>query len=364
MTRFLFVLLMMLLTGAAHAEQKPPLFEAARIGDPHQTTQLLSQGQDVNQKDKHKNTPLHYVADPGWTVSRTSIYDRRYHPRSALKPNQDYPAVAKLLIDKGADLNAKNKFGETPLFLATATHPEIASILVAHGASTREKQHIIIIGSGLYMSLAVLVFGSFYWSSQNKGWQANTTISRPNAIRSFIVAIIAFVLMLEINLRLDFWTRTVTFALFDLRPGRLSGWTGEYSTFRECAQKGADLQVRSGIQRHCFRQITTGGWLGLNLLLSFLVGAGIASYIQGSLHRKILVVNKFAIFGLSVHFVFQLFDGATFLSRYWDPFGDKFRIEAIGTLWLQVIVASNAFAISTIAVLAALNRRRMAKEDS
>ena len=56
MTRFLFVLLIMLVAAAAHAEQKPPLFEAVQIGNPRWTAQLISQGQDVNQRDQYRIT--------------------------------------------------------------------------------------------------------------------------------------------------------------------------------------------------------------------------------------------------------------------------------------------------------------------
>ena len=53
---------------------------------------LIDRGADVGARDKHGKTPLHEAA----RYSKT-------------------PAVAALLIDRGADVGARNKYGETPL---------------------------------------------------------------------------------------------------------------------------------------------------------------------------------------------------------------------------------------------------------
>ena len=52
---------------------------------------LITNGADMDGKDKYGNTPLHYAATWG------------------------HKETAELLIANDADVNAKNKFGETPL---------------------------------------------------------------------------------------------------------------------------------------------------------------------------------------------------------------------------------------------------------
>ena len=55
---------------------------------------LLSKNANVNARDKYLNTPLHTAAD------------------------FEHIAVAQFLIEKGADVNAMNQYGETPLYMA------------------------------------------------------------------------------------------------------------------------------------------------------------------------------------------------------------------------------------------------------
>jgi ankyrin repeat protein len=48
--------------------------------------------------------------------------------------------IAELLIAKGADVDAKNVDGETPLDLAISRkHPETADLLRKHGGKTGEE---------------------------------------------------------------------------------------------------------------------------------------------------------------------------------------------------------------------------------
>jgi uncharacterized protein len=58
------------------------------------TTRLLSEGADVNAADDDGFTPLHAAA------------------------SRDSRDIVRLLVDAGADVNAKSKMGETPLYNA------------------------------------------------------------------------------------------------------------------------------------------------------------------------------------------------------------------------------------------------------
>jgi len=51
--------------------------------------------------------------------------------------------MVQLLIEKGADVNAKREWGETPLFMATfMRHKEIMELLIAKGADVNASTGI------------------------------------------------------------------------------------------------------------------------------------------------------------------------------------------------------------------------------
>ena len=78
--------------------------------------ELIEKGADVNAKDNGGATPLHYAAMEGHTD------------------------VVELLISKGADVNAKDKWGDTPLHDAAYDgHKEVAELLVSKGADVSAK---------------------------------------------------------------------------------------------------------------------------------------------------------------------------------------------------------------------------------
>ena len=84
---------------------------AVLIGDLAKVKSLIEEGADINAKDASGNTPLYYA-----------IQQR----------NED---IAELLIAKGADVNAKNKSGQTALDIAIdQDHTGIVELLRKHGA--------------------------------------------------------------------------------------------------------------------------------------------------------------------------------------------------------------------------------------
>lgn len=92
------------------------LSEVAENCDLDECLRLLSEGADVNARDADGCTPLL------WAV---------------LSGNME---VASLLIEKGADINSSNNDGETALHWASTTgNTEIAEMLISKGAEVNCK---------------------------------------------------------------------------------------------------------------------------------------------------------------------------------------------------------------------------------
>ena len=95
------------------------IWVAAKAGEIEAVKQHLAAGADVNAKNKRGGTPLHSAAA------------------------KEHENIAELLIAKGADVNAKNNEGRTPLHYATGTGwqggYEIAKLLISKGADVNVK---------------------------------------------------------------------------------------------------------------------------------------------------------------------------------------------------------------------------------
>jgi hypothetical protein len=87
-----------------------PLHNAVLMGYKDVMALLLDKGADVNARDCNNTTPLHYAA----------MADK---------------AMVAMLLEKGADVNAKDFFGQTPLSIAfQAANKDVIKLLLDKGA--------------------------------------------------------------------------------------------------------------------------------------------------------------------------------------------------------------------------------------
>jgi ankyrin repeat protein len=91
---------------------RPVLHWAAENGLTEVARLLLDQGSDVNARDNFSNTPLHLAVR--------------------------FPQMVELLLARGAQVGARNAFGNTPLHLAVADR-RVVELLLAAGADARAR---------------------------------------------------------------------------------------------------------------------------------------------------------------------------------------------------------------------------------
>ena len=105
-----------LVVGCGNPEADRALLDAAKKGNIETVKQHLADGADVNAKSKFGRTPLHHAAVDG------------------------RKEIAELLIAQGADVNEKIADGYTPLDKAiNYNQSEITELLRKHGAKTGEE---------------------------------------------------------------------------------------------------------------------------------------------------------------------------------------------------------------------------------
>ena len=127
LTKWIALLLLVLLSGqpAFAQDQGEELLAAARKGDLAAVKAQLDKGVNVNAKNRYGATALAYACDRG---------------------NVD---IVKLLIERGADVNVKDSFyGATPISWASGNgHTEVVKLLLDKGAKGVDDVLIEAVGS-------------------------------------------------------------------------------------------------------------------------------------------------------------------------------------------------------------------------
>jgi len=124
----------------------PPLHRAAALGDVSAAKDLISNGVDVNSKDEYGQTPLHLAVRYGnenianLLISKgANVHARDRYGNMPLHYAAQYEQtkMAELLINSGANVNAKSNRGWTALHFSAEygwTSLDMAKLLIAKGA--------------------------------------------------------------------------------------------------------------------------------------------------------------------------------------------------------------------------------------
>jgi len=110
-----------------------PLMKAAYAGKVEMVKLLLDRGADVEARDGNGTTALMLAASANWM---NIAYDPKETSSARAikeKATRSYLAILELLTEKGADVNARNMRGQTALMYATDENRK--AFLIQHGAT-------------------------------------------------------------------------------------------------------------------------------------------------------------------------------------------------------------------------------------
>lgn len=109
-----------------------PLHRAAAMGDADSVAALVENKADVNAKNEFGETPLHLASELRNLEMATLNFSSR---RGKFDFKSENNKVAELLIARGADVNARDNNGQTPIYrAATWDNAAVAQVLIDRGA--------------------------------------------------------------------------------------------------------------------------------------------------------------------------------------------------------------------------------------
>jgi len=149
--------------------QKTPLLLSLESGHIDIARYLIEQGADVNLKDKDKSSPLHNAAFLGnleivdllLKKGASSVNEGNFRGQTPLlfACEKGHPGVVTRLLDAGADIEARDALGRTPLMTtALSRNMEVVKILVRRGADINA---VIKRGPATYTVLSISAMYGF-----------------------------------------------------------------------------------------------------------------------------------------------------------------------------------------------------------
>jgi ankyrin repeat protein len=137
------------LLGTAHRGDGDLLYNAVAVADIEEVKRLITQGADVNARNRFGDTPLRRAAYEGHTqvvellINRGANVNTRNGSLGTALHGAAHAGVAEiaaLLLNHGANVNARNKLGKTPLHYAVeARASEVVELLIKNRARVEAR---------------------------------------------------------------------------------------------------------------------------------------------------------------------------------------------------------------------------------